>query len=295
MGLPTIVYEISNMSFYLGCALWSYQGWVGEFFPPGSRQKDFLRLYSQRLSAVEGNTTFYAVPNPKTIARWVSETPPGFKFCLKLPREITHNGLLQPKIEQAMQFIASIQGLGNCLAHCFAQLPPHYSPEFLDDLKAFLQVLSPENIALALEVRHPDWFREPHASKLNKLLAQLEIGRVLLDTRPIYQTGDRAAISQCKKPDLPLQPNVTAKFSHIRFISHPQLELNQPFLEEWGTLVKQWLQQGTQIYFFIHCPEEARSPHTARYLQTLLEKNGAPVPPLGWNQLGLPPQQLSLF
>jgi hypothetical protein len=46
--------------FYLGCAVWGYKDWVGELFPPGSRQAGFLSLYSRRLTTVEGNTTFYA-------------------------------------------------------------------------------------------------------------------------------------------------------------------------------------------------------------------------------------------
>ncbi|MGK7947197.1 MAG: DUF72 domain-containing protein, partial [Microcystaceae cyanobacterium] len=49
------------MTFYLGCAVWSYEGWLGSFYPTKTPKKDFLSLYSQRLTAVEGNTTFYAV------------------------------------------------------------------------------------------------------------------------------------------------------------------------------------------------------------------------------------------
>lgn len=48
------------MNFRLGCAVWSYKGWVGDFYPQRSRPTKFLHLYSQRLTAVEGNTTFYS-------------------------------------------------------------------------------------------------------------------------------------------------------------------------------------------------------------------------------------------
>lgn len=71
--------------FWLGCAVWSYKGWVGDFYPTGSRPRDFLSLYSERLNAVEGNTTFYAVPDEKTVHKWVSQTPAIFKFCPKFP------------------------------------------------------------------------------------------------------------------------------------------------------------------------------------------------------------------
>ena len=46
-------------NFYIGCAVWGYKDWVGDQFPKGSKNADFLSLYSRRLTTVEGNTTFY--------------------------------------------------------------------------------------------------------------------------------------------------------------------------------------------------------------------------------------------
>ncbi|MGE0684857.1 MAG: DUF72 domain-containing protein [Candidatus Binatia bacterium] len=286
----------SSRNFFLGCAVWSFKGWVGEFFPPRSQPTNFLRLYSQRLTAVEGNTTFYAAPDQKTIARWVEETPSGFKFCPKLPRELTHQRSLQPAIAGALQFLALMQGLGDRLGPIFAQLPPHYGPRQFDDLVAFLNAWPRNEAPLTLEVRHPDWFKEPFAGALNDSLRQLGVGRVLLDTRPIYEGPDDSRIgSERKKPRLPLQPTVTAPVSLVRFISHPDREFNQPYLEEWAECVSLWLQQRTQVYFFIHCPFEAQSPGTARMFQKLLEQCETTVPPLPWNALTEEPTQLSLF
>jgi len=50
---------MSTSAFYIGCAVWGYKDWVGELFPSGSKNADFLSLYSRRLTTVEGNTTFY--------------------------------------------------------------------------------------------------------------------------------------------------------------------------------------------------------------------------------------------
>ena len=54
------------MNFFIGCAVWAYKGWVGELYPQGTRTADFLNLYSRRFTTVEGNTTFYAVPNQES-------------------------------------------------------------------------------------------------------------------------------------------------------------------------------------------------------------------------------------
>jgi len=287
---------LTSRHFFLGCAVWAYKGWIGDLYPPNSRQADFLRLYGQRLTAVEGNTTFYAVPDRDTVARWAADTPPGFAFCPKLPRDLTHKNALQPSIPGALQFLEQMQGLGDRLGPIFAQLPPHYGPALLDGLTAFLTAWPRSEAPLAVEVRHPDWFREPHASTLTTVLERLGVGRVLLDSRPIYDGPDDPQVSvERRKPKLPLQPSVTAPCSLVRFISHPHRECNQPFLEEWVGHVERWLRQGTRIYFFVHCPVEAQSPGTARYFQQLLEQHGVPVPPLPWNRLHTGPAQLSLF
>lgn len=284
------------MSFFLGCAVWAYKGWVGDLFPAGSRATEFLQLYSRRFTTVEGNTTFYAVPDAAMVARWVAETPDGFEFCLKLPRQLTHNGLLQPSIPGALQFLEQMRGLGDRLGPLFAQLPPSYGPELLDDLAAFLEAWPRSEAPLALEVRHPDWFNPPYTDQLTTLLQQLGVGRVLLDTRPAYSgSASSGQKLEPRKPKVPLQPSVTTSFTLIRFISHPDREFNQPFMEEWVTLVDAWLRQGTRIYFFVHCPIEERSPGNARYFQQLLEQRRVSVPPLPWNNLGASPVQLELF
>ena len=288
------------MRFRLGCAIWAYKEWVGEqggsLFPAGSRAPDFLHLYSRRFSTVEGNTTFYSIPDATTVQRWVAETPASFKFCLKLPRSITHQGLLMPAIPQAIAFLQQMQGLGDRLGIFFIQLPPGYSPEQWADLHSFLAALPHEKFQFALEVRHRNWFEEPHAQQLNALLTDLSIGRVLLDTRPIYDCPDDPQLaSERKKPRVPLQPVTTANFSLIRYISHPDLDWNHRYFLEWTKQISLWLQQGIHIYFFVHCPIEVHSPRNARALQTLLEEQGAAVPPLPWNMLEPPPTQLSLF
>jgi uncharacterized protein YecE (DUF72 family) len=274
------------MSFWLGCAIWAYKDWVGELFPPGSRSTDFLSLYSRRFTAVEGNTTFYSIPDAKTISRWAKTAPPGFKFCPKLPRELTHQGLLTPNIPDTIAFLEHMQGLGERLGPTFAQLPPTYGPANLADLTTFLQALPRQEVDLALEVRHLDWFEAEQGNRLNALLEEMGIGRVLLDTRPIYHCPDDPQIaSERRKPQVPLQPVITASFSLIRYISHPEAQYNQPFLQEWVRQIEQWLVQKQQIYFFVHCPVEKRSPGTARQFQHLLEQQQVPVPGLPWDRI----------
>ncbi|MGL5836599.1 MAG: DUF72 domain-containing protein [Waterburya sp.] len=288
------------MNFYLGCAVWSHKDWVGNLYPLKSQPRDFLNLYSRRFTTVEGNTTFYAIPSPETIKKWVAQTPVGFKFCPKLHRQITHQGLLAPRIPEAIAFLERISGLSDRLGTTFVQLPPSYSPEYLADLTEFLTACSQANAPLALEVRHLDWFKAGAENSLNRLLQKLNIARVLLDTRPIYNCPDDPQIgSPRKKPQLPLQEIATGNIAFVRFISHPDRQYNQTYLAQWAIKLDYWLRKGKTVYFFVHCPQEERSPDTARFFYSLLQKQHSDLKPqtLPWNQI--PPEvnstQLSLF
>lgn len=288
--------QLEKSHFWIGCALWGYKEWVGTLFPAGSRSSDFLQLYSDRFTSVEGNTTFYSVPDEKTVLRWAQETSPGFKFCPKLPKQLTHKGLLTPNVGDTQKFIERMQNLGDRLGPIFAQLPPSYSPSQWVDLKQFLSHLPTHEVELALEVRHLDWFQPPFSQHLSELLTDLGIGRVLLDTRPIYDVPDNPQLaSEQKKPRVPVEFSVTAQFSLIRYISHPNWEMNLIFLQDWLNVLEQWLQQGVQVYFFVHCPLEQRSPDNAQSIQALFEQHALNIPELPWNRIQQEPHQLNLF
>lgn len=280
----------------IGCAVWSYPGWMGEVYPPKTPTAEFLRVYSNFFPAVEGNTTFYAIPDRPIIDRWIAQTPADFRFCLKFPRSITHDGLLLPQILSAQAFITQMQELGERLGVMFIQLPPNYAPDKLADLTAFLAALPRQDVDLALEVRHLDWFKSPHQELLTEVLVKLGVGRVILDTRSIYAADPSLGeIVQCKKPNVPLALSLTAPFTLIRYVSHPLRSANQVWLEGWAARLRSWLDLDTQIYLFVHCPIEARSPINARYLHEIFTRSGISLLPLPPNPTADLPVQLSLF
>lgn len=286
--------------FYLGCAIWAYKDWVGDLFPAGSRSGDFLRLYSRRLTAVEGNTTFYATPKPEVVARWAAETPEGFQFCFKLPREVSHAGPLARQAELTRSFVERLAPLGPRLGPFFLQLPPGYSPAQRGDLARWLEAW-PAGQRVAVEVRHPDWY-SPGEAPLMELLERHGAGRVVMDVRPIRQEGDPGGglldDARERKPDVPMHPLRSGGFAMVRYIGHPDPARNEVWLDEWAARIAGWRAEGAPVYLFMHCPDEARSPALCRAIQSRLERLGA-APPLPWGAAdgpaGGPPEQLSLF
>ena len=283
-------------TFRMGCAVWSYRGWLGDFFPTGTGSQNFLKLYGDRLHAVEGNTTFYAVPSVDTVKRWRDQTPENFRFCLKFPRPVTHDGLLMPRLNDAKAFLERVSSLGDRLGCVFTQLPPNYSPAQAEDLQDFLSSLNDLGIQLGVETRHLRWFNDDAAQKLTAWLTANNITKVLLDTRPIYNCSDNPqAQSQRKKPNVPLQAVSTSHQVIVRFISHPDAQYTDPYLDSWIPQLKQWIEAGKEIYFFVHCPIEDYSPAITKRFQTKLEAAQLTIPPLPWNEIPPEPEQLTLF
>lgn len=284
--------------FYIGCPMWGYKEWVGNFFPAHTPANEFLRLYSRRLTTVEGNTTFYALPSAETVARWSVETPETFRLCPKISRAISHSPGLDTKKTETLLFIERMRGLGKRLGPMFLQLPPSFEPAQLIQLQAFLDFWPPE-IRLAVEVRHPEFYKEPHAVTLNTLLSQYDVARIMMDARPI-RTGSteekRVLQARERKPDLPLQVSITTDFTFLRYIGHPRMEVNEPFLDVWTQQLAQWIEQGITPYVFCHCPFEVHSPFICLELYQRVQ-GLASIPQLPWQseQDDTQPEQTRLF
>jgi uncharacterized protein YecE (DUF72 family) len=272
---------------YIGCPMWGNREWMGDFFPAQTPASDFLRLYSRRLSAVEGNTVFYALPSAETVARWQRETPAEFRFCPKVSRGISHSAQLEKSRTETLLLVERMRGLGTQLGPMFLQLPPSFGPEQLAQLAAFLSFW-PADVRLAVEVRHAGFYTEQHASELNALLAHYNAARVILDTRPI-RTGsaEEQALLQARerKPDLPLQLAVTTDFTFVRYIGHPRMQSNGAFFAEWVPQLAAWLNAGRTVYVFCHCPFEQHAPAICSELYSRVS-NLIPLPALPWYSHG---------
>src|SRR5690606_16642282 len=54
----------------------------------------YLQRYAARLRAMGINSSFYRAHRPATYARWADSVPPGFRFSVKVPKQITHEARL---------------------------------------------------------------------------------------------------------------------------------------------------------------------------------------------------------
>ena len=145
------------MTLYVGTSGYSYKEWKGSFYPEKIPAKDMLRYYSERLSTVEINATFYRMPQPSMLENWKEQVPGSFRFSLKASQRITHFKRLKETDEETKYFLeTATTALAEQLGVVLCQLPPNMKKD-LPRLETFLTLL-PSTIPAAFEFRHPTWF-----------------------------------------------------------------------------------------------------------------------------------------
>jgi uncharacterized protein YecE (DUF72 family) len=168
----------------IGTAGWSIpKPHAGEFSGSGSH----LERYAGRFPAVEINSSFYRPHKPATYARWAGSVPSGFRFAVKVPREVTHVRKLIGAIDALERFLSEVRSLGDTLGPLLVQLPPSLGFDagvagaFFDCLRARFDG------DVVCEPRHATWFGDD----VDALLACFQIARVAADPAPV----PRAAVA----------------------------------------------------------------------------------------------------
>src|SRR5918911_1433361 len=180
----------------VGTSSWADPGFVEDWYPQGMPARERLPWYAERFELVELNSSFYAVPEQGTVARWVRATPPGFTFDVKLHRLLSRHAArldslppdlrdgarttergrvrLTPELEAAMlertlEAVAPLEEAGK-LGAFLLQLTPAFAPgkNELDELAPLVERLAPRPVAI--ELRHRGWV---HRERVEQTLGWL--------------------------------------------------------------------------------------------------------------------------
>lgn len=155
----------------IGTAGWSLPRGVASHFPDHGSH---LQRYAAVFDAVEINSSFYRPHRRETYARWAATVPSGFRFSVKLAREITHDLRLRACARPLLKFLGEIDGLGARLGCLLIQLPPSFAFERAL-VTRFLTLLRRHfDGSAVIEPRHATWFE----SVAEDTLRAFDIGRV---------------------------------------------------------------------------------------------------------------------
>lgn len=253
----------------IGAPVWNCTHWGGCVYPVKTPAADYLRWYSAMFNSVEGNSCFYATPTPEQAAKWASQTRDGFRFCLKFPRAISHDRGLCDADRETREFLDAVEVLASAdrLGPSFLQLGPNFSPRYFSVLEKYLRGL-PSELPWAVEVRHKDWFdQDVQESRLNDLLRELRVDKVLFDSRALFQSpalDDSEVKARARKPQTPVRQTVTGTRPMLRLIGRNHPEQARGVVEQWAKIVAGWIRDSLVPCVFLHTPDDRHAPEFVR-------------------------------
>ena len=159
---------------HIGTAGWSIPRGTAHAFPGVGQH---LERYARVLDCAEINTSFYRSHRTEVYARWAAMTSPAFRFAVKVPRAITHDGRLRRARAPLARFLAEVAGLGDRLAVLLVQLPGSFAFEARTARSFFGLLAELHGGAVVCEPRHASWF-SPSA---DKVLQRLQVSRAAAD------------------------------------------------------------------------------------------------------------------
>ena len=144
---------------YLGTSGFSYNDWVGPFYPVGMPKREWLLYYAREFNCCEINATFYTIPKPATLVSMANKTGEGFLFVIKANQRMTHEQRDNEEVFTAFRKILTPlidRGKMGCV---LAQFP--YSFRFNRKNHGYLEVFRERlrDLSITLEFRNAQWLR----------------------------------------------------------------------------------------------------------------------------------------
>lgn len=256
----------------IGTSGYSFQDWVGPFYPHALRSADHLRYYAARFDCLEVNVTYYRVPDARLLASMDRRTPPGFDFLVKLHGDITHRKSRDRAIDRAFDAaLAPLRDSGK-LRGLLAQFP--YGFKNTDANRAFLSDLRQRfpDEDLFVEFRNSGW----NTDAVFDFLGSLGLGFVSVDEPPLPGL-------------LPPQVRATTGVGYVRL--HGRNAANwyagapgerdrgrdrydylydEKELQEWAQKIRALVADVRQVYVFFNNCHAGQAPINAQAFRDLL-------------------------
>lgn len=237
---------------YVGLPRWASKDWVGQLFPRGTKQNEYLYYYSRSFNTIELNTTHYRIPQPDQIQKWAQQVPDTFVFCPKIPQVISHYRKMIHSESEMEQFTDSIRVFGDRMGCAFVQMHESFGPALMANLETFLECW-PEDLPIAFEFRNAEWFdtQQLFAPVLG-LLREYKAATVITDV-----SGRRDV----------LHTDLTNKTAMIRLVGNALDKTDYERADAWVDRLKLWVNNGLEkLYLFPHEPGDVEAAKMGTYL-----------------------------
>ncbi len=256
----------------IGTSGYSYDDWVGPFYPEGTDKRKFLDHYAGHFGCVEVNYTYYRMPNARTLGAMAEKTGDDFRFVVKANQEMTHDRG-GDKTETFAEFIDALSPLRDSgkLGCVLAQFPSSFrcTKPNVGYLRTFHELMP--DLPVVVEFRHRSWERDG----TYRFLHERGMGFCCVD-QPQFRNL------------MPPVAEVTSDIGYVRFHgrnaekwwNHDEAWERYDYLYtkeelgEWVSKVSDVAERSEQTYLFFNNHYNAQAVQNATDFADLLEEAG---------------------
>ena len=251
----------------IGTSGFSYNDWIGPFYPPSLSKQDFLAYYSQHFRTCELNFSYYRVPTAHSLERMTEKSEGRVEFVIKANQEMTHvrgeNAGVFEAFKKALIPLIERELLGCVLA----QFPYsfHCHQENIEYLKRFKERMG--DIPLVIEFRNRKWVKQTTFT----LLKSIECGFCCVDEPQLPGLLPPVAVATSKIGYVRLHGRNREKWwEHDKPVERYNYLYAEHELQEWVPKVHALEKITEKVYVFTNNHPNGKAVQNARRLKEIL-------------------------
>ena len=252
----------------IGTSGYSYDDWIGPFYPEGTAKGDMLLYYTREFDMTEVNSTYYRLPTPQMLAAMARKVPPGFLFTVKATQELTH-GREEPQ-EAFRHFREALQPLQDAgkFGCVLAQFPWSFRPT--DENRDYLALLREQfqDLPVVVEFRNAGWVNE----QTFDLLRKLNLGYCCVDEPRLKGLIPPIAKATAAVAYVRFHGRNAAKWwQHEQAYERYDYTYSEAELREWVPKIRELNSAAETVYVLANNHWQGQAVATAKQLRLLLD------------------------
>lgn len=251
----------------LGTSGYSYDDWIGVFYPEKLPRSQWLEFYSSVFNAVEINFTYYSLPNHHIFYQMKRKTPAGFEFIIKMFQGITHELTPDPAyIRQMKEAVRPLNEAGKMGGFLF-QFPYRfkYSKQNLDYLRFLREQFA--GFPAFIEFRHFSWQNQ----SVYEFLKEYHFHYVVVDEPLLRGLPSPSIVLIGSIGYFRFHGRNKEKWWNGKGSERYDYLYTEKELEEWWTEILKQLKATTKTFIFFNNHPQGKAVINARMIKQKME------------------------
>jgi len=252
---------------YFGTSGFSYNDWVGNFYPVGMPKQEWLVYYAREFNTCEVNSTFYTLPKPSHLKAMADKTDEDFVFSIKANQEMTHRREDASVFKAFYQMLEPIISAGK-LGCILAQFPYSFRPNrhSWDYLRLFREQLG--ELPVVIEFRNAQWLR----GDVFDWLRHLDLGFCCVDEPQLPNLLPPLAKATSKVGYIRFHGRNSAKWwQHEQAYERYDYSYTPEELSEWLPKIQKLDSMTEKTFVFANNHWRGQAVNTIRQLRVMLD------------------------